>query len=460
MLALRKEIFLGIGPAIALTVYIAAHFSGLNFQPAFTLGITTLCAIWWVSEAIPIPVTALIPLSVLPLSGVLSRADIINALGNPIHFLVIGGFMLSLAMVNSSAHMRIATVILGRVKIQNNRHLVWTFMGISAFLSMWMSNVATTLMLLPVAIAILDRAKNKPALSIPLLLGVTYAASIGGMSTPIGTPSNLIFIEIYHQFTGQNITFLQWMQWVIPLTMCLLPIAAWKLTRKLKLSEHINLPEKGPWQPAEKRVLIIFFLTALLWLTRTAPFGGWSHYLGITNSHDGYVALIASIALFITQDGKGRALLDWEATQKLPWGIILLVAGGLALSTAVKHTGLLTRFTSQLEFVSGVPTIYIILAVCLSVSFITEFMSNAASTALLMPILAATAIALNLDPLLIMMPAVLSANCAFMMPIATPSNAIVFATNRIHIQDMMKQGLLLNLICASAIAMAGYALFR
>ena len=442
-----------LAPLVSLTVFSLMRNYGWDFHPSLTAAITTLCAIWWVTEAIPIPVTALIPLSLLPLAGVLSRKDVAAALGNPIHFLLLGGFILSIAMINSNAHLRIATGVILLIKTKNSRYLVWGFMAASALLSMWMSNAATTLMLLPVALAILDSAKDKETLRIPLLLGICYASSIGGMGTPIGTPPNLILMEIYGQTAGYEISFLEWMKWGVPAIICLLPIVAWKLTRRLTTNEAVKIEPCGKWQPAETRVLLIFLVTVILWVTRKDPYGGWSEWLELTGTHDGYIALIAAILVFIVPDGKGKPLMTWELTAKVPWGIILLIAGGLALSTALKNTGLIGSLTGQLDFLSGAPHIVLILIVCFAVTFITELMSNSASVALLLPLLAAVAIAANLDPILLMLPAALSASCAFMMPMATAPNAIIFGSNRISIKDMVKQGLGLNLICAFILAL-------
>jgi len=442
-----------LAPLVSIAVFSLFRYYGWGFNPSFTAAITSLCAIWWITEAIPIPVTALIPLSLFPLVGVLSRKDVTAALGNPIHFLLLGGFILSIAMINSNAHLRIATGIMQLIKAKNGRHLVWGFMAASALLSMWVSNAATTLMLLPIALAILESTKDKQTLRVPLLLGICYASSIGGMGTPIGTPPNLIFMEIYGQTTGREISFLDWMKWGVPVILCLLPIVAWKLTRKLTANEAIKIENRGKWQPAETRVLLIFMVTVLLWITRKDPYGGWSEWLGLTGTHDGYIALIAAILVFIIPDGKGKPLMNWELTAKVPWGIILLIAGGLALSTALKNTGLIGGLTGQLGFISGAPSIVLILIVCFSVTFITELMSNSASVALLLPLLAAVAIAANLDPILLMLPAALSASCAFMMPMATAPNAIIYGSNRVSIQDMMKQGFGLNLICALILAL-------
>ncbi len=441
-----------LGPALAGLVYFAMTGTGWAPAPAFTAGITVLCALWWMTEAIPIPATSLIPLALFPLVGILDRAQVASAFGNPINFLLLGGFILSLAMASSGAHTRIAMGVLGLIKTHNSRYVVYAFMASSAFLSLWISNAATTMMLLPVALAVLDRAKQKEHLTVPLLLGICYAASIGGMGTPIGTPPNLIFMEMYSQYTESEVTFLQWMKWALPVVIGLLPIVAWRITRKLKTTERIEVVTQGPWKPAERRVLIIFVVTALLWMTRKDPFGGWSILLDWPNAHDGYVALIAAVAVFIIPGGDGRPLLTWEATAKLPWGIVLLVAGGLTLSAALKQTGLTDDLAQHLGALSGMPPMLLVLSICIAVTFLTELTSNSASTALLMPILATAAIAAKIDPLLLMLPAALSASCAFMLPMATAPNAIIFGSNLVSIRDMMRHGIVLNVLCALALS--------
>ncbi len=427
--------------------------TGWDFPPAFTAGLTLLCAIFWITEVIPIPVTAFLPLTLLPLSGVLDQGDVIKAYGHPVHFLLLGGFILSLAISNSNVHLRIATGIMSRIPNLNGSRVVIVFILISATLSLWITNIAVALMLLPIALAVLDKAEDKQMLTAPLLLGICYAASIGGMGTPIGTPANLVFMSVYEQHSGQAFSFLQWMSWTIPVVITLLAILSWRLTRTLKASATLSINRQGPWQAAEKRILWLYAVTILAWVFRSDPYGGWSEWLNMPNAHDGYVALLASLATFIIPAGNGKKLMDWEAATKIPWGILILIAGGLALSIAMKKTHLVDSFASQFETLVDIPFFLLVLIICLSVTFLTELMSNTASAALLMPIFAVSASAMHIDPIVIMMPAVLSTSCAFMLPMATGPNAVVFASGRIEINDMLRQGLILNFLCALALTL-------
>nr|WP_136252837.1 SLC13 family permease [Ningiella ruwaisensis] len=451
------------GLVISLGVFLLSGMLGASFEASTTMAVLFICALYWVTEAIPIPMTACIPLAVFPLLGVISKADLGSAFGNPINFLLIGGFMLSIAMVKSKAHIRLTRLIFSVLRPSTQKQVVTTFMLSAAFLSMWISNAAAAMMLIPVAIATLESShkqaieqskyEQSDGFTVAVLLGICYAASVGGMGTPIGTPPNLVFIQAYEQATGTSISFLSWMKWALPCVAVLLPIVIFHLCRKCEnTSSEIRFEDKTDkvWKRDEKRVLGIFVLVIFLWMTRSDPYGGWSAWLNLPNAHDGYVALLGAILLFLIPNGNrhepGSALLTWEDAASLPWGVILLVSGGIALSLGLRNTGLITEFAQGFSALSDLPLILIVALICLSVTFITELMSNTACTALMMPVLAALAIALNVDPLLLMLPAALTASCAFMMPMATAPNAIVFGTNKISIASMIKMGAPLNLI--------------
>ncbi len=454
---IRNIILVG-GPLISLMLAVWMVSSGWSVQAAAAAAVTALCGIWWVSEAIPIPATSLIPLATFPLLGVLTPADVANSYGNALILLLLGGLILSTAMAKSGAHRRVA---LGMVQLfggRDNRHIVWGFMAASAVLSMWISNTATTLMLLPVALAVLESARDKQ-LTIPLLLGICYAASVGGIGTPIGTPPNLVFMEVYRENTGIELTFLQWMTWGLPVVICFLPVVAWWLTRSLEGKQQIDIPAMGKWLPAEKRVLAVFGLTALAWITRKEPFGGWSEWLGAPYANDASVALLAVVMLFVIPDGKGSKLLDWKTANKIPWGVLLLFGGGLAIAKAFKNTGLSEAVAQQLAGLSSLPIILLLLSICLAVTFMTEMTSNTATTTLLMPILAAAGIAAGVDPALFMVPAAMSASCAFMLPVATAPNAVIFGSGEVSIREMASRGLVLNLLGALVITGICYLTF-
>lgn len=444
-----------LAPLISLLVTLWLIETGWPPERAMTLGITMLTASWWIFEPIPIPVTSFIPIATFPLLGILTANEVGQSYGSPLILLLLGGFILSTALAKNNAHKRIAIAMVRAFGQGSKRGLVFGFMVASAFLSMWISNTATTLMLLPVALAVLDSAEDKK-LAIPLLLGIAYAASVGGIGTPIGTPPNLIFMKVYGDLIGETPTFTQWMKWAVPVVIIFVPIIALWLTRNLKGKGEFQLPEMKAWSAAEVRVVAVFFITALLWITRKEPFGGWSTLFGLPNASDGSVALLAVVAVFIVPDGKGGKLLDWKTANQIPWGVLMLFAGGIAIAKAFTVTGLSQVIGEALSTFTTLPIILVILALALCVTFLTEITSNTATTTLLMPILAATAIATNIDPLLLMIPAAMSASCAFMLPVATAPNAVIFGSERIPLERMMKEGFALNLIGAGIITTVLY----
>jgi sodium-dependent dicarboxylate transporter 2/3/5 len=324
-------------------------------------------------------------------------------------------------------------------------------MAAAAVLSMWISNTATSLMLLPVALAVLDGSDNKTKLAPPLLLGIAYAASIGGLGTPIGTPPNLIFMQVHLDQFGHTPSFPEWMSWGLPVVVLFVPLAGLWLTRGVKLAAPVELPQAGAWRSFEKRVLIMFSLTALFWITRQAPFGGWSGWLNLPQANDASVALIAVVMMAALPNGEGGRLLRWEAASKIPWGLLILFAGGIAIANAFVQSGLADIIAAELAGLVQLPKWLLILSLCLAVTFLTEITSNTATASLLMPLLAATAVTTGINPMLLMVPAALSASCAFMLPVATAPNAIVFGSGKIRIKDMARAGFVLNLLGALVI---------
>ena len=446
-----------LGPLLSLALYGMLVSSGWEFEPAATAAITFVCALWWIFEPIPIPFTSMIPLALFPLLGILTPNQVAQAYGSPLILLLLGGFMISTAMSDSGAHRRIALYMVNLFGGGSARGLVLGFMTASALLSMWISNTATTLMLLPVALAVLDRAD--PRLAIPLLLGIAHAASIGGLGTPIGTPPNLIFMQVYGDQFGQTPSFPEWMSWGLPVVVVMVPITGLWLTRGIKLTRKVELPPVGHWEVAEKRVMLLFALTAVMWITRKAPFGGWSQLLDLPGANDASVALLAVIIMAVTPNGKGGRLLRWEAASKIPWGVLILFGGGIAIANAFMQSGLAEHVASHLEALAALPVWLMILLVCLTVTFLTEVTSNTATASLLMPLLAATSVVLQIDPYLLMIPAALSASCAFMLPVATAPNAVVYGSGKLSIGDMARNGLVLNLFGAVVITIVCYLMF-
>ncbi len=449
-----------LGPvAAALSAY-AIVLSGYDREMAIVAFVAVLCIVWWVFEPIPIPVTSLLPLAVLPLLGVLTPAEVGQAYGSPLILLLLGGFLLSKAMEHSGAHRRIAIGMVNIFGASSGRRLVMGFMVASAVLSMWISNTATTLMLLPVAMAILDATDQRETLSVPLLLGIAYAASVGGIGTPIGTPPNLIFMQIYEQTTGVSISFTQWMAWAVPVVVIMVPLMAFILTRKLRGPLSVELPVIGGWRTEEKRVMFVFGMTALAWITRSEPFGGWKTWLDIPQANDASVALLAVVAIFLTPNGKGGRLLDWKHASTIPWGVLLLFSGGICLAKGFVSSGLSDLMGQWLASMSQMHLLTLILIICTVVTFMTEATSNTASTTLLMPVLAAAALAAGMAPEVMMVPAAMSASCAFMLPVATAPNSVVFGTGMISTRRMAREGVALNFAGIAVISSVCYLLFR
>ncbi len=452
-----KQIALPAGPILALLSGYLMYSGGFAADAAVTMGITVVTVIWWVFEPIPIPATSLLPLALLPLFGVLTGQQVSAAYGNPLILLLLGGFILSTALARNGAHRRIALTMVNIFGGNSSRRLVFGFMAASAILSMWISNTATTLMLLPVALAVLEKAED-PKLATPLLLGIAYAASIGGIGTPIGTPPNVVFMGIYTQITGLEIGFAQWMAWAVPIVLVLVPLIALWLTRNLTHTGSIDLPKVGAWQSGEVRVLIVFALTALLWITRKEPMGGWTAWMDFPYSNDYVVAFVAVVALFIIPDGKGERLLDWETATTIPWGMLILFGAGIAIAAAFTSSGLSQMIGTLLSGLAALHLLLLMLSICLVVTFLTEATSNTATTTLLMPILGAAAIGAGMDPKLFMIPAAMSASCAFMLPVATAPNLIMFSTGRFTIETMAREGFALNFIGALVIGVGCYLL--
>ncbi len=438
-------LFLILGLVLAAIVFMALGLIGWDDSARWTAAITVVCATWWIFEPIPIPATSLLPFALLPLLGILTPNEVGAAYGSPLVLLLLGGFILSTAMARSGAHLRVALNMVNLFGGTSSRRLVFGFMAAAASLSMWISNTATTLMLLPVAMAVLEKTEDKN-LAIPLLLGIAYAASIGGIGTPIGTPPTLVFREVYFENTGTEIGFLTWMTWGVPVVLLLVPIIGIWLTRKLHYQGKFEMPNVGSWQTDEKRVFIIFSLTALAWITRGQPLGGWSGWLDLPAANDASVALISVVIMFLVPNGKGDRLLDWETAAQIPWGVLILFGGGIALAKAFVATGLSAALGDLLSGIAGWPIVFVIAVICLTITFLTEMTSNTATTALMMPILAAAALAAGIKPELLMVPAAMSASCAFMLPVATAPNTIMFSTGRFPIKVMAREGLTLNFL--------------
>ncbi len=441
-------LFLILGPLAALVVVtIALLVWELSVPASAVAAVTAWCAVWWLAEPVPIPVTSLLPMALLPLAGALTPGQVAESYGSPLILLLMGGFMLSGALARSGAHRRLAMTMIRTCAGLGRRGLVLGFMLAAALLSMWISNTATTLMLLPVALAVLEDPRVR-ALTVPLLLGIAYAASLGGTGTPIGTPPNLIYMQVAADQFDTATSFPVWMSWGIPVVALMLPVMFLWLTRRVEAGPLPELEVSGRWSPAEKRVMGIFIVTAMLWMTRTAPGGGWQEWLGLPYANDAAVAMLTVVLLCAVPDGRGRRLLDWETAGAIPWGVLLLFSGGITIARGFVETGLSDSVASQLTVIADLPVWLMVLCICLGVTFLTEMTSNTATTSLLMPVLAATAVAADVPPELLMVPAAISASCAFMLPVATAPNAVIYGSGKVSIRQMAREGLALNLFGA------------
>ncbi|PKI15794.1 SLC13 family permease [Colwellia sp. 12G3] len=454
---ITRQHFILLGPILAFAFYVLLNHFGLADKPAIAAAITLLTVIWWVSEAIPIPATSLVPFALLPLFGIVDHKTVASSLGSHVILLLMGAFMLSTALVKSGAHERMAVYMVRLVGVTSGRRLVFGFMLATAMLSMWISNTASTLIMLPIALAILSHVNNRK-LKVALILGIAYSASVGGIGTPIGTPPNVIFMGIYEETTGREFGFFEWMKIGVPVVLISIPLMALWLTRSVTLDEKIQLPTLPKWRSEEKRTLIIFALTALAWITRGAPFGGWSSFFDISIAGDSTVALAAVVIMFMTPNGKGGRILDWNAAKEIPWGMLLLFAGGIALAKGFSASGLSNMLGEWLSSLANLPMIAMVLTLCLVVTYVTEITSNTATATLLMPILAVVGTGMGVDPAIFMIPAAMAASCAFMLPVATAPNAIAYGTGEIEIRDMVMEGALLSFVISCVVATVTFLL--
>lgn len=451
-------------------------------EVTYTLAIAILMAGWWITEVIPLAVTSLLPVVLFPLLGVMDGKSVSSAYFNHVIFLFIGGFIMALAMQKWELHKRIALKIMLFTGTSPQRVLLG-FMASTAFLSMWISNTATAMMMVPIVLSIskkltdfMDESSNR-RFTTGLLLGVAYSASIGGIATLVGTPPNLSFARIFQIMfpKAPEISFSNWFLFAVPLSLLML-IITWLLitylfkpkqfsTYQTRATLRDEYKDLGKATQEQKTILTLFIILAVGWLTRADlnigefHLTGWSSLLSYPKYiNDGTVAIAIAILLFIIPASKksGVRLMDWQATSELPWNIVILFGGGFALAGAFKESGLSFWVGQQMAAAEGLPLIMVIAVVALSMTFLTELTSNTATTEMILPVLAGISISLNINPLLLMLPATLSASMAFMLPVATPPNAIVFGSNQLSVGQMAKTGLILNLIGVVLITLTTY----
>jgi len=457
-----SSLYLLLGVVLALLAYVLNPFS-LEPDACKAVSVAVLMVVWWVSEALPMPAVALVPLVLLPLLKITSIEEVAKAYSNPVIFLFMGGFMIGLAIEKWNLHKRIALQIVRRTGTSGNR-IILGFIIATSFLSMWLSNTATTMMMFPIALSVIavmkehePEGKGMMNFSIVLMLVIAYASNIGGMATVIGTPPNVAFIAYISKKYNYTIQFIDWMLICLPLVVLLL-VALYLVLVKGMFPNHIQkssntdayireeVKQLGPISGAEKRVLFVFAATALLWITKDLI-----NTIGWLRLDDNMIAIAGALALFIIPSGrlhKDRSshLLVWNDTSRMAWGILLLFGGGIALASSLEKTGVMEQIGTWLASFSPLGAFGLVLMVVVISIFLSELMSNVAQVIVLAPVLAAMADALHLDPLMLGLPMTLAASAASMLPMGTPPNAIVFGSGILKLKDMIRAGFVMNLV--------------
>ncbi len=465
-----------LGPAIFVVMLLMDQWQGVMSTEAWrTAAVGLWMAVWWATEAIPVPVTAFLPIVAFAPLGISSIRDAAAPYANPTIYLFLGGFMMALALERWNLHRRIALAVIDNVGT-DGRRLIGGFMLVCALLSMWMTNTATTMMLLPIVLSVsVVMRDNVPDLTekarkdfqIAMLLGLAYAASIGGLATLIGTPPNALLMGFMAENYDIEISFARWMLVGIPVSLTMLPIAWLLLTRFLfpcdipaneAVKNHLHdlREELGAMSTAERRIAIIFACVIMSWMLRL-PITGW---LGISGISDAGIVMTAAMLLFMlpSGDSKQPRLMTWEDVTRLPWGVLILFGGGLSLAAAVSDSGLALWLGQQLAPLNAWGTAVLVVASVAMVIFLTELTSNLATTATLLPVMGAIAIQAGVPPIMLTVPITIAASCAFMLPVATPPNAIVFATGAISIPQMVRAGVFLNIIGIVIVSIAALIL--
>lgn len=451
-----------LGPVAALG-FLVAGGSDMPADARAVLAVAILMAIWWVSEALPVGATSLLPMILLPVFTSLGFAAVSAPYASNIVFLLMGGMMLGLGLERSGLHRRIALHMLVLVGA-SPRRLVAAFMLVTALFSMWLSNSATTMMLAPIGLSVIqgmrEEGREDRAFAAALMLGIAYAASIGGMGTPVGTPTNLIMTGFMKERYGIDIGMLEWMQMALPVVAMLLPLAwAWLCFGAMRVSpEELpggrrllqgRLEALGPLRAIELRAGLVFAAVALCWIARPLL----ARTLGVPGLDDGVIALAGAVALFLVPDGAGRGgrLMDWDTARAVPWDILLLLGGGLSLAAAISATQADAPLAAWLGSDAIPVGILLLLALSALIVFSGELTSNVAAAAAIMPVLAALCVARELAPVPVFMVAILSASCGFMLPVATPPNAIAYSSGHVPMTQMLRAGFVLNLLAIAVI---------
>ncbi len=437
------------GPLVFALIFFIIPIEGLSDEGRGVLACTSWLAIWWMTEAIPVEATALLPIVLFPLTGSLDIKSTTFPYGNPLIFLFLGGFIIAIAIEKWNLHKRIALTIISIIGT-NPRTVILGFMIATGFLSMWISNTASTLMMVPIGLSVISNMPSNEHFSKALLLSIAYSASIGGMATLIGTPPNIVFAGVVKNTFGVDIGFFDWMLLGIPFSIVLVIITWYFLSHvafKIESEESNNsgiwnkIKEMGEMSTEEKRVLAVFLMTALCWIGRKYPLGLW-----IPQLNDTIIAVSGGLALFLIPNSTGGKLIDWKEMNRLPWGVLMLFGGGLSIANAFVQTDLASWLGDQLNAFHALPIILLVILIAAIVNFLTEVTSNVATASMILPILAALAVSIEIHPYYLMVSAILASSCAFMLPIATPPNAIIFGSEQINMRDMIRTGFFINLI--------------
>ncbi|WP_350287271.1 DASS family sodium-coupled anion symporter [uncultured Croceitalea sp.] len=468
---IAKSFGLVSGPGLFVLILLFFHPEGLSKEANAVLAATLWIAIWWTFEVVPIAVTALLPIVLFPLTGALDLSATTESYAHKYIFLFIGGFILAIAIEKWNLHRRIALNIINLIGTSVSK-IMLGFMVATAFLSMWISNTATAVMMLPIGMAIVSQLKDNPAtpknetvvFGKALMLAIGYSASIGGVATLIGTPPNLVLSGILQETYGIELSFMQWMKFGLPISVLLLGICWVYLTRFAFTFEQKHFPggkaeikrlllELGKMSYAEQSISIVFLLTAFCWMFRNYVLQPW-----LPAIDDSMIAIFFAIVLFLlpAKRSGGRRILNWDEAVKLPWGILLLYGGGLSLAAGFTQTGLAEWIGQQLGNVQGISLLVLLLVLVAAVNFLTEVTSNLATISMLLPVIVPIAVIFDVHPYVLMVGITVAASCAFMLPVATPPNAIVFGSGYLRIPDMVRVGIWMNLISIIIVVIMTY----
>lgn len=475
---LRQLIGLFLGPLLFIITLLIPTPEGMSPDARMILAGTAWMAAWWISEAIPIPVTSLLPIVLFPITGAMSVGQVTAPYANPNVFLFLGGFMIAVCMEKWNLHRRIALLIINFVGTSPNR-LILGFMAATGFLSMWISNTATTMMMLPIGLAVIlqvatlirerniegiDTRKGHFNFGTCLMLCIGYSASIGGVATLIGTPPNIIFAGAAEELFGISIGFAQWMAYGLPISIVFMLVAWFYMTRFAYPSGLAEIPGSrevirdqlknlGPTSKEEKLIAAVFIFVALAWISRAFVLDAIFPMI-----NDALIAILGAVITFVipVNLARGKFLNDWDTATKVPWGILILFGGGLAIAAGFSDSGLAEWIGMRLSVLEGSSMLIIMLAVVTLVVYLTEITSNTATTSMMMPIMAAMAVAMSIHPYAMMITAATAASYAFMLPVATPPNAVVFGSGYITIPQMARAGMWLNILAVIVITLFAY----